>query len=72
MPANDKVRFYREAIGAKYPSCDNVWAEVDGLKLLIQEPAEDTKKNQLLMDGNMRTILIVFLFLVPMVKYSYA
>ena len=47
IPNNDEVRFYREAIGAKYPIYDNVWAAADSIKLLIQEPAEDSKHNQL-------------------------
>ena len=47
MPTNDEVRFYHELIGAKYPICDNVWAAADSLKLLIQEPTEDTTQNQL-------------------------
>ena len=47
MPTNDEVRFYREAIGAKYPICDNVWAVGGDLKLLIQDTTEDAKQNQL-------------------------
>ena len=41
------MRFYREAIGDKYPICDNIWAAANGLKLLIQDPNEDAKQNWL-------------------------
>ena len=43
MPINDEVIFYREAIGAKYPIYNHGWAVADGLKLLIQNPTEDSK-----------------------------
>ena len=46
-PSNDEVAFYTHVIGEKYPSCSDVWAAADGLKLLIQEPTDNAKQNQL-------------------------
>ena len=71
MPTNDEVRFYRESIGAKYLICDNVWAVADILKLLIQEPTEDSKQNQLYNRWKDTHNINCVLFLVPMAKYGY-
>ena len=47
MSSNNEVRFYHEAIGAKYSIFDHIWAAADGINLLMQESAEDSKQNQL-------------------------
>ena len=71
MPTNDEVRFYREEMGAKYPICDNVWAAPDSLKLLIQEPTEDTEQNQMFNGCKHTHNIDCLCFLAPMVKYGY-
>ena len=45
IPNNYELKFYREAIWAEKPICENVWAAADGLKLLIQESTTDSKQN---------------------------
>ena len=45
LPTMDKIRFYQEVIGDKYPLCSDVWGAADGLKLLIQKADCEMKQN---------------------------
>ena len=45
LPSLEKVRFYQEVIGNKYPLCSDVWAAADGIKLLLEKSGDDSKQN---------------------------
>ena len=45
-PTVDKIRFYQNIIGSKYPLCSDVYAAADGIKLLIQQSGDEQKQNR--------------------------
>ena len=47
LPTDDETIFFCHVIQTKYENLPNVWGASDGLKLLIQEPIDDRKQNQL-------------------------
>ena len=46
VPNEAEVRSFQEAVGAKYPTCSDVWGAADAIKLLIQQPASHQKQLQ--------------------------
>ena len=46
IPTFDEVRFYRSAIGRKYPNISEVWAVDDGLKTFIQAVEKSNEQNK--------------------------
>ena len=46
LPTAEEVHFYKDSISSRYPHVPDLWAAVDGLKLLLQEPGEDGKQNK--------------------------
>ena len=47
LPSDEQVEYFCSDIEKKYPVLVDVWGAIDSLKLLIQEPTDDKKQNQL-------------------------
>jgi len=45
MPTIHQVRVFKEVIRAKYPSVVHCWGALDGVKIGIQKPSDDTKQS---------------------------
>ena len=44
-PNDEEIIFYISCIGAKYKYCPNVWAAMDGMKLLVEKSSNDRIQN---------------------------
>ena len=42
----EEVYFYKDTIGSRYQHVPDIWAAMDGLKLLLQETGEDGKQKK--------------------------
>jgi hypothetical protein len=45
MPTPQEVAEFQTLIGVKYPACNNVWAAMDGLKVLLEAAGDPEKQN---------------------------